>query len=565
MTDKPEPSQIQTCLAAATIPLFGMILLLSLFFPVYIDEIFMPVFNSRAGFDGWKTIHPCPQCGASFITDIPFALMPGRTLSWLVEAMTDGFYAMRLTCIGVMVTWIAYTTWFVKRCIVPEAPVLYIIAGIISFAALGTLPYPLLLDRPEPRILLAAIIFASLPTLVVRYPSLLRWQMVALGVIFALLTSWLISSHPKALFYSPLVFVSAFSTRKWNKTLSTVLICSALLVCFQSLHYWGWKYACPGSPQQQRQWDGAALNPSLFFTSPALFWWSAINDFISSLIYIARIIFHNNDYWLPPTPDGITGEVPCNLAIIAVIAATVQYVYRGLKTALRNARALRIFHPELAATLCLFIAFVGQCAQQRDKSFYNASLVWMTLVLCGLMTGHYLRAHSTFWQDKIEVLNLNFRRLCVVAVMSQGVLLLNYIPATVIQYEKATPGGIIKTNSNWATISPLHYEQRRHIVLEAAQSCHIPTDGSARRLVVDMTSYFVFKRTYQPFTAFIPVFRELGASARTFLALLKKWQSSGLVVECSRLPKELRILATEREGFCCLSKEQIDDSETMKP
>jgi hypothetical protein len=80
---KPPTHATLTKASVAVITLFIIILALSPFYPVYMDDI-SSIVSLRAGYDGWQSTHSYPQCGISFATPIPFLLLPGNAWSWII-------------------------------------------------------------------------------------------------------------------------------------------------------------------------------------------------------------------------------------------------------------------------------------------------------------------------------------------------------------------------------------------------------------------------------------------------------------------------------------------------
>ena len=160
-------------LAVIIIALYGVTLLSEFFAPVLWDDIWFPVMNSRAGFDGWYAMNTYPQCGGTFLTAIPLTLLPGRAISWLAHVITGNFFTMRASSIVILLAWISYAVWFLRTLFLPNAPGLLVAAGVIAFAGLGTLPYAMLMSRPERGMIFVVTFYASLPFIIRKYPDAL--------------------------------------------------------------------------------------------------------------------------------------------------------------------------------------------------------------------------------------------------------------------------------------------------------------------------------------------------------------------------------------------------------
>ncbi len=531
----------------------------------YIDDVLSPISSARTGYDGWQAINIFPQCGSNSAVSVPWSLLPGRAWAWIVHDVTANFYIMRLISVCILLSWIGYTAWFLKLCFLPQCPLPYLVAGIICFTGLGTQTFAMVLNRPETAMIFMITLYVSLPFIVNKYVTPPRKLVVSVALVFCMVTSWFVSAHPKALFYAPLLFVSALYVCKWSRAVGGVLAGVVALTCYQAwASYWKLKMSCADSLKARHEWDNAALSTSLFFKDRAQFWAQLKHNLYNSDAYVTNIFFPVKTVWLPPASYPPYGGL-INILIMIVIGLVLLWAVRIHTTVWTTALKQRAWkHPVFTLAPCLLAAAVAQCAIQSDKSFYNFSLVWVTLLLWAGTIAAYLSVHTAYWQEWETETKKGHRLLCALVGVSQCLLLMTYIPAAVHALKHASANGVIDNGvvengdltTSWGLISPAHYEERRERMLDAAQACHIPADSSGKHIVVDHFTYLPLKQTYQPFFL---VFRlhEFDEPHALF-TFLRIRGSSGLVTLCHTLPPQIRPYAKEQEGVCCISKEQID-------
>jgi len=569
-------------LAIIVISLFCCVLCVGVFIPAYIDDILYLMANARAGYDGWQSISVYPQCSADFAMAIPLTLLPGRAWLWVVHLLISDFYSLRLTTLFVFVFWVAYTAWFIKRCLFPAQAWPDIVAGVIGSVAIGTLPFALLLGRPETPMIFAVTFFTSIPFIVQAYPRL-QWRVIAgVALVFFLIASWFLSLHAKALFYIPVLIVSALYLCRWHKAIGLLLTAITAITCWQAVSYWHFRLACPDSAATRYTMDPGVALPSLFFEHNALFWEQFLTNLSHSDLYLLEIILPYGKRWLPDFMQlADFGALPswvftafialhtCLWAIVTLfLVITVLglffYMATGLYTIVRDiiARHGRIRF-DLLLPLCLLGACVAQCGfQQAGKIFYNTSLVWVTLVLFCVALAGYLSKYTDYWNTRARGIGKSCTFLMIAAATSLFALLFTYVPATLLMLRGPGPDGLTQIMENGrihnrgGAIAEQGFGETRKHVLSAARLCHIPTDSSGRHLVVNHFTYFPLKDTYQPLLS-LALFHEYKDPQKLF-AFLRQRQSAGIVTLCSSLPEKIRPIAKESDGVCCISREQID-------
>jgi hypothetical protein len=535
------------------ISLFGLAILLSLFMPAYIDDLFYPLTSARAGYDGWYSLNAFPQCGETFLVAIPVALLPGRAFSWAIHTTISDFYDLRISAIIILLAWIVYTAWFLKSCLLPAQPLRYVLAGVVSFAGLGRLPFLLLYSRPETAMILAITVYVSLPFLIDKFSPPSLKIVLLLALLFLFMTSWFVSAHPKALLYAPLVLLSSLWVCRWHRITGVVLTLATAFTLYQGWHdFWRLKIACPGSPAGEKHQEISGLSPAQFFSDRGKFLHQLKLNIMAGNEYIHGINF-SSGYGLPAAPHNIMESIASPLITCVIIGFLLGITYGMVLMVFHVFRHRALGHPAFLLSLTLLGAFAAQWALQTMKLQYNFGLVWMTLMLCGITIAIYITRQTGYWEK--PCLTYGFFSLLIVAFFSESVLLATYIPATMMSAQDITPDDV--GQEMWGGVSgPFNYQALKERILEVAKSCRIAPDNSSKHVMIDFGTYLALKNTYQPYRVDF-LYHEFDQPEQLF-PFLKKAHSSGIVTFCRTLPENIRPYAQQEDGVCCISQEQIN-------
>ncbi len=530
--------------SVTVITLFGLVLAMSLFLPAFVDDIYYLLLTSRGGYDHWQTISIFPECGGTFAVNVPLTLLPGRALSWLVQLLINDYYSMRLIAIAMLLAWIAYLTWFIKRCLYPDIDMRAIAASAIGFLCLGTMPIWLLLSRPDTAMAFAVTFYFSIPFIVRRYDKPSTLKLLLAAAVFFLVTSWFVSVHLKALLYVPLIFVAVFSTARWNKIFAGLL---AVIAAFTSVpawvSYWRVKLDCPAAIAMH-DWEGQALLPSQLLNNPPAFFQqlfvniSHIGDYAKGIMFPVRSA-------LPPLANTILEFFAAQCIALFLLAVALLVIAGTVLMIARVAESGKWRQPSVLLVACLMAAFGAQLCLQTTKLFYNSIMVWVSLALSGLALADYFECKVA------PVKTSRLSHVCLaswpVVIISQFALLATYMPFVIYYAKHPLPNGVIGSQSD--LLSPMYYSQTRDTILEAAKQCNIAPDASSEHLAIDMHTYLPMKQTFEPYrlTFRYGEFQD----AQTFLDYLQDHQSTGVITLCRSLPPSLLPYFHKYNGVCC--------------
>lgn len=538
------PAPISSCarymadtLSIIVICLFFTTLFIGFFHPIWFDDIGYPIASARAGYDGWQAISPVPECQSMFGMRIPATLLPGRLIAWAGHTVTDDFITMKFMALAVLLTWIGYLSWFVKRILFPQWTWLQTVALVTAVAGMGKVTVFLLNNRPETSMLLVITLFASLPFLLRHYTRPCRFCLPALACAVLIAQSFFFSAHPKALLYAPLIILATCYTFASNRRLLLPVLIIMGITILQGWLYWQAKTSCPEFLPAHTFLSRQSVAIGLLSTDPMLFFGQFLSNLLNSGRYIRGIFL----------PQYVNNASILVSGLITVTAAGLGYliVLGAILHVTERSRPRRWHLPEILIPAALLAALLMQAGLLTSKPAYNSALIWPCLFLPALL----LLAHTGNRGPQWAGLSICLWLLGVSAI-SQAVLAYTALPQTITTVQTAA-----KSEYRYMrpfVLSPFNYSIKRQQILEAAAQCGIPPDRSARHVVVDATTYLALRRTYQPFFK-----ANIEHTGQDFLHFLQAYPISGVVMLCRHMPASWQAAATRVQDICCLKPEDI--------
>lgn len=588
---------------ALTIGLFGAMLSLAFFMPVYYDDARYAISHWRAGVDGWAALSATPYCTASFLVPYPAGFLPGRWLAWVVQGQLGDPLQVRAHALAVFLLWAGYLCWVLKRCLMPGWRWLWCAACVAASCAVGTAPFLLLQGRPDVGMLLVVTVFATLP-LVLAGRVLPRWGQLLLAAGLLLAVSWYFSAHAKALLYTPLLLVS-FAFLPLGRRLKLAAVLLVALMATQGFVHWQARIYCPEDARAQAmrsmqavslsrivhkvnanfdhfleghreleralfaaahgigakevgagqflEYSSMLLAAALFYLVPLLLsiGLEAVYNIFYSYLYVQRMMLQGGRKWRLPLPESQEALV-VNLMIGALALFACIQLVRALYWLLRSSRREHWRQVPQAMLFALAFSFLLQSGMQIAKNFYEVPFVWPCFVLLCI-----LAAALPLWREALARYHARaLGALLAVAIASQGVLLHGYVPLLREAYASADANGVMKESS--VLVRPTGYAATAARVRTLAAQCGIAADATARRVLVDPLTYLAMKDTVQPLMFRQSYGEEAPDTLAQLLHMLRQRESRGAVMRCDLLPLPLRPLAVEDEGgLCCLTREAI--------
>jgi len=178
------------------------------FFPIYVDEIYWKLINSRFFLDRKEMMYFFPVCTKGFLLNTPISWYPARILDSLIYQDLSNIYKLRYISLTIFLFIILYLAWFVRKIKITNLPFLNSVGIVLAPFSFGVLPFMLVMNRPEQLMVLLIILACTLPIIINKK---IKFIISCVFAIFYLIISWIIlGTHFKSSFFLPSILLSAF-------------------------------------------------------------------------------------------------------------------------------------------------------------------------------------------------------------------------------------------------------------------------------------------------------------------------------------------------------------------
>ncbi|MCW2240922.1 hypothetical protein [Azospirillum canadense] len=536
--------------AASVLTAFTATMALGYFLPVYADEVTWKLLQSRYLIDGFVNITLLPQCGASFVTEVPYFMVPSRLLDAFLFQDLSSPMKLRIYGIAGFLAWCAVMLVALPKCLSIRIDRFLLASVFFGYLGLGVLPYIVSLSRPEIMLLWCFSLLLVIPLYFGRQESLLRQGALTAG--FVLIASVAIAQHPKSLLFFPLILTS-FLVAVQSTKLRLVGGSALLYFAASGYSYWMARNTCPSDVAFEQASRLQLVPLSDLFTNPAQTLATYAHNAIKTAAYFWNLR-HQNIYggerWLPP--NDVPGWVlmAVNIAIFAFFAAFLVFMLVGVSssvvTMLRGKQVSGCDVRRNAITLACLLSIGALGTVQGFKHFYESGLI---IPLIGLIMIVNINSEGPISAKAWKIFGAS---LLAVSFVSQCVLWWSLAPTAV---NATSPGYLAEQEKS---VSFINYDKARPDIAEAASACGIRPELPMNHLVIDDMTYPVFQKSVQPFHIFF-ISQVGGASiwksqsADKIVKLLKDYRSDGVIAGCHSLPADMRRRATQTGPFCCMS------------
>ncbi|MDF8331636.1 hypothetical protein [Novosphingobium cyanobacteriorum] len=551
----PEPAVIETTGARRARAWFAIALgtllitlVAGLLVPVYSDETGWR-FQERAGIDGFDILFS-DLCGPNTIATAPWHMMTVRWFSAAANLTFASPFFIRLEGVLCALAWLVMVGLLLLRLEPARERRLQlgtIAAGLLS---LGTLPFLLVLSRPEqPLILTTALI---LLVTFWRPPSHTITPFSALAKIapIVILTVIAQSYHMKGVLYAVIACTAILVCAQGPRTLlpRALGLAAVITVMLASAHYWTARLACPGNAAIAAMYAHENVASAL---AEGKGLGNAVQTLLagaSPLNYVALTVPTGAPMssWLPP------GHVPTLVTVVyrlglplcwgaAIVAALLSLTMHIRANGLRS-----LFEPRPLLALALLGCVAIWGASQLNRNVYEAGHVLPALVLATLLALTLPRAARGRWMARATV------GVTIIGAASQLFLLAAFVPP--LAAAAHTPGYV---SGQPYSASIADYAPVRQDIHSAMVAAGIPQGRTLNRVMVDEVTYLALQDTRLPIHRLGVLSVWNGGLADPVGYLLSRG-SDGIVIGCHLLPARLRQAAARSGPICALSAKTLD-------
>ncbi len=535
---------------AAILPLLGfaVVFWMCVRGPLFTDEIHWMLQVAHSRFDGGKMVGLFAVCQSNFSWDIPWLMLPGREFaSYLHPESLVGIrvYACLkfLGCVGLFAA--------IMREALGRVHSWMVCAGVsAALFSIGFLPVLFVFNRPETGILLGI----SVLVLAAQYRQALAlgwWRRVVVAGWFFML-SWLLSLHPKAQSFFPVVLLLSWlmAVAFYERRGRIAFMGGVVVMMVSCVSLWAPHQQCPDAPSVITFLHNHTLVPQDFVTDP-----------LGSLGKMAHNFTTMHYKYLMPFVLGPLFLGIYTLADMGVDRSWLEF-------------AADVLALGVLGLVTAVIAVGGwRCVRREKMSGGLPASVGVLLLVPVLMVIATKLDFWSFWEAAFL-----FYMICLSAVLLVGrrqrgmramaafIVMAGLVNQFTFYYdwhgmythmESSTefPNGFLKGYG----VMEQHFQgifdesQRKERVAEVAQMCHIPLDNTAQHILFDETTYMSIHETREPYYSKFLFFNPPGNNEST-VAFLKRTGSSGALTLCSTLAysPELQSVAKQKYGLCCV-------------
>lgn len=508
------------------------LIVFGLYYRVYPDESTFKLLQGRYFLDGFQSISLYPQCVGTWRSTPPLTWLPALLWDSVFFRIIGADEDIRL--LGLVFFFILLFVLYklFSRHFQSTACVVWTIT--LGALSLGTLPVLLIMNRPEQVILIGVLLVTFISIRPPRKDSVLV-DLLRVILIYCIACE-LVVSHPKALFYSPVMLLGAFwASNRWSLKILGSL--SILLLIGTTVKFSNERFRCPESAFHQQILLDQSLPLGLLKTDPVLFRKAGTYNLKHSHKYVSAVQYaaeYQSD-WLPPRSTPLSPVLTSANRVIFgfYVGALGLLLVLALVHFVRGALQLCYTRTEMIA-FAMMGALLGQGFFQATKNFYESAIV-LPIVLFAIAL--------LFPRRLIE----RHRR---VATLVAGILLvlgavnMKFIFSEFWSY--FTAGRI-------QIVTPAERAKRNAEIEDSLQLCKLDQGGPIQHLMIDDYSYpYLATRAFQPIHLDY-VSRWWGQGITDLPAFLERSGSVGGVIQCEHVPPQLRSCARGTGTWCCFA------------
>ncbi|WP_293970893.1 hypothetical protein [Sphingomonas sp.] len=518
--------------------------------PVYSDEIGWR-FQERAARDGVDILFS-DLCGPNTLARPFWYMMPARWFSAISNQMLASPLFVRVEGVLCASGW-AGLLWMLLAKLEPDRSRRQWI-GMLSYLllGLGSLPYILVLSRPEQPLILTTILI--LIVVFVRPPAITSRGETALKALAIICLSAVAQSyHLKGVPYAGIAFLAIAVCAQGGATLAPRLTGMGILalMTMTSAHYWADRLKCPGDAKLAAMYAGENLVAGLSggVDSIGILGRALKGADPFNYVFLATPIPEPMSDWLPHGLFSPAVSVAFlfalmifwGLALVATAFALGQFLLE------RRIRALADPRFVLAAALLGVFAIWG--GSQLKRNVYEAGHMLPVLILAmvlSLTLPTARRTHLIGWLGHFGKIALP------VSLIGQAIMIGTL--AIPLWRTLSRPGYI---QDQPFSVSISGYAGITSDIRRAMVGAGIPLRGPLYRPMIDDLTYLALQDSRLPLHR-LGVLSTWNGRIQDPVAYLHDQRSDGVIVGCHFLSGDLREAATPSGVVCAVSRQTID-------
>ncbi|MEO5587341.1 MAG: hypothetical protein ABIQ81_06570 [Novosphingobium sp.] len=547
-------TRVDRVVQALVVAGFILVLGLGALLPVYSDEIGWRL-QERAWIDGVDKAYS-DLCGPASLAAPPWFMMPVRWFSASANQMLANPLFVRMEGVACAIAWVALVWVLIARLTTDRTRRLSVRTLVFALLGMGTLPYLLVMSRPEQPLLLALTLMLLIA--LSRPGGAAVTAVKAAGIV--LLAGVAMSYHLKGVAYAPVALACLAVCANGRATIAPRLVAAGALLAAMaaSASYWISRFQCPGDALMATKMGEENLASAL---SAGVAWPAVLLQAVkgvSPMNYVLLAVPSNTPMsaWVPEKlfPDlvppifTVALWLPWAAAILMAAIMLTRFVWRERMGALREPRVL------LALAIMACVMVWG--ASQVNRNVYEAGHV---LPMLALFVALCLTLPAAWPGWLTRPVGWLIAVAAVVALSSQVVLV--RFTAQPLLAATQIPGALPKQEFS---VSLAGYGTVRTDIAKAMALAGIAADSRQPGLMIDDVTYLALQRHPLPFHR-LGVTEAWNIGIDNPAAYLVSRNSAGVVASCRHLPMEMELAAVTSGEICALSPAMLKELAAPPP
>ncbi len=407
---------------------------LTLFFPIYPDEIAYKIFLERHFISGGFKESMALFCNEGFLYKVQWPFVPASQFWSAINFLGIGWWSYRVTPLIFLSSMLVLISLYNINNKSKDYLPLFLIPTI------GTCMYGLTLLRAEIIILLGAVVLFLLGECLVRSKNFSSIILCILSLLFCIDIVTFV--HPKAIYLVAIPIVAALLTiGQWRRSKSMRMalfgfICINLVIAIYAIQMHQAQYvSCALIPGLQARMSQQAINPLSIFTDPYNFLKSleaafSMEKIIQTFERVSYAETFQSNY-LPPISDLTAFEIGINYCIKASIIITTLYLVFKIIYLIKNKNIND--NKKLYLILSTILALLLPFLLNITKHFYEISFFLASLTIGLALLWPFRFLNSSKFATYLE--NILFFSLIIVSLSSTLINTINFSTKFINGYE----------------------------------------------------------------------------------------------------------------------------------
>lgn len=529
----------------------GLVLsiLIGLAVPVYTDETGWR-FLQRAGIDGVDGLFS-DICGPNTIVVPPWHLWPVRWFGALANSAFAAPVFVRLAGVACALAWLALTWLLLSR--LERDGKRRLVIGAMAFAALGigTLPFIMVLSRPEQPLILTTLLVVIVTLW--RAPAQTGAGLAALKVSLIVVLSVIAQSyHMKGVLYGGVALVAIFACASGRQTLWPRIAGIAAQLAFMALSasYWVGRLSCPGDAKLAEMYASENVASALVSDGNLLSTLGTLAKGLNPLVYAGLALPRSRPManWLPPQmfsfTDSLASYALLHLAWGAVLLMLVFRLWRFW----RAERAAAFADARFLLSGALIGVVMVWSVSQLNRNIYEAAHVLPSITLAFVLASTLPGTERAGDWRKLRRVATAF---VAGALVSQAIILSSAAP---VLLDRAARTGYLDAQP--FSIGLGDYAPVRRSVQTAMEAAGMDVSAHHRRLLVDELTYLALHDHKMPLHR-LGVMETWNGTITDPVQYLVSRHSDGVVMACQNMDDRMREMAGRSGNICAISGQTL--------